>query len=58
VGLAYLSCQQRVVADMCGARTALWQRNVTRLMIAAMPDDRTCFSYAFGRCQINNEKYE
>ena len=50
VGLDYLACQQRVVTDMCGARTALWQRNITRLMLAAMPDDRSCFSYVFGQC--------
>jgi len=51
VGLDYLACQQGVVSDICGARAALWQRNVTRLMMAAMPDDRSCFSYVFGQCR-------
>jgi len=48
-GVNYLKCQQRVITELCGAKTALWQRNVTRLMLAAMPDDRTCFSYVFGQ---------
>jgi len=48
-GIDFLACQQRVVEEICGARTALWQRNITRLMLAAMPHDRSCFSYTFGQ---------
>jgi len=51
-GVEFLKCQQRVLTDACGARTALWQRNITRLMLAAMPLDDTCFSYTFGQLRL------
>jgi len=51
-GIEYLKCQQQVATDICGARTALWQRNITRLVLAAMPHDTTCFSYGFGQLRF------